>query len=186
MKRIVALALLLVLVFNWYGYRLLCLYLEERSERKLESKLDLEDYSESQLEKITIPLTMLSYYNVSRTFERVRGRLEIDGVVYSFVKRRLYNDSLELLCIANRTMTQLKKLKIECYKMANDLQLGGQNKKGGSHAKSFRSFSPDCCTVFEGLHFKDLILFCSPRLGFSSVFISSGFCPRIEYPPKNC
>jgi hypothetical protein len=87
-----------LLAFNWYGYRLLVAYWQQRDERMLETQLDKEEFDESALLSIKVPITTLSYYT-STEFERFDGSVIIGDVAYRYVKRRLLNDSIELLCI---------------------------------------------------------------------------------------
>jgi hypothetical protein len=133
-----------ILLFNWCGYRLLTSWLETRSDRQLEARLDDNAYDESQLFSIKIPATNLSYYNPSTEFERVDGQIEIGGIQYKYVKRRLFNDSLEMLCIPNHAAMSLRTAKNDYFQFANDLQHNGQDKKTESHPTTPKSpFSPE-------------------------------------------
>lgn len=78
------------------------------SNWRLELKLDRLQYKESELTSIKIPVTHLSYYQNSASFERVNGEMEINGVPYKYVKRRIYNDSLEVLCIPDQMLVKLR------------------------------------------------------------------------------
>ncbi|HVY74196.1 MAG TPA: hypothetical protein VG890_05160 [Puia sp.] len=143
MKRIVAILLLGILLFNWVGYQLYSSFMEHRADQKLIANLDENQYSESDLISIKIPAVHLSSYTNARDFERVDGQVEINGVQYNYVKRRYFNDSLELLCIPNMAATQLKTAREEFFKLVNDLQHNGQSKKADQHTASFKGFSGD-------------------------------------------
>jgi len=82
--------------------------MQHRASQQMVSALDSRQYNESQLISIKIPATHLGYYIGSSTFERVDGQIEINGVICQYVERRLYMDSLELLCIPNHTVTKLR------------------------------------------------------------------------------
>jgi hypothetical protein len=138
LKRLAAILLTGILSFNWIGYQLLNSWLENRANQRLEARLDENNYDESQLISLKVPATHLSYYNSSTQFERVDGQIELNGVQYKYVKRRLLNDSLELLCIPNQTAMRLHSAKNEFFRLVNDLQHNGQGKKSGSS----KSFSP--------------------------------------------
>jgi hypothetical protein len=97
-----------ILLFNWLGYRLLTNILEERASLRLEARLDRQQYDESQLISIKVPVTHLAYYNTSAGFERTNGTIEVNGIPYNYVKCRLYNDSLEMLCIPNAVKLKLR------------------------------------------------------------------------------
>ena len=92
LKRLAAILLTGILFFNWYGYQLLSLYWQQQAESRLEARLDGNEYQQSDLFSIKIPLHTLSYNNGSDGFERVRGHLDIGGVRYNYVKRRIFND----------------------------------------------------------------------------------------------
>jgi hypothetical protein len=115
--------------------------MEQHADRMLIADLDKNNYSESELISIKVPVVHLSYYVNSRDFERVDGKIEIEGVQYNYVKRRLFNDSLELLCIPNKKATQLKTARDEFFKLVNDLQHPGHSKKADQHTASFKCFN---------------------------------------------
>src|SRR6187402_3559047 len=100
MKRLAAILLFGIFAFNLFGYQLIASLLENRENNKIELALDENDYSDDQLISIKQP-TNLPYYQNSKDFQRVDGEVEINGIEYKYVKSRIYNDSLELLCIPN-------------------------------------------------------------------------------------
>lgn len=130
-----------VLFFNWYGYQLLSTYWQQTADQQLVARLDRNDYDESQLISLKIPLTALSYYNSSNGFERVDGQIEIGGIHYNYVKRRIFKDSLELLCIPNTTAMSVQKVKNDFFRQVNDLQQQTRGKK--SNASPVKDLSKD-------------------------------------------
>ena len=139
-KRTVAILLISILLFNWVGYQLYTAIMEHHADNTMIASLDQNNYSESDLISIKVPAIHLSSYVNSKEFERVDGKVEINGMQYNYVKRRLFNDSLELLCIPNKKATQLKSAKDEFFKLVNDLQHPGQSKTD-QHAASFKCFN---------------------------------------------
>jgi hypothetical protein len=119
-------------------------WLEDRATEKLQVQLDDNQYNERELLSIKVPATHLSYYNNSEKFEPVRGQIEVGGMQYSFVKRRLYNDSIELLCIPNAEAMHFKRANYDYFKLVYDLQKPG-GKKTGSH--SFKRFTSVYYTI---------------------------------------
>lgn len=133
-----------ILFFNWYGYQLVTSFLQDRANHSLEARLDKDNYDESQLVSVRIPLTSLSYYTSSTSFERVDGQIELGGVQYKYVKRRIFKDSLEVLCIPDQSAMGLTKAKNEFFRQVNDLQQhNGQGKKSDSHSGASKIFSTD-------------------------------------------
>jgi len=144
LKRLAAISFLLILAFNWLGYRYVFDYLEKKHDRTLESKLDTEDYDESQLISVKTVFPV-PYFVSTNTFERWSGEIEIDGILYKYVKRRFFSDSVELLCIPNSGAEQLKSAKHDYFRIANDLtpQSGPSNSDPAKPA--FKSQMSEYC-----------------------------------------
>lgn len=137
-----------ILFFNWYGYQLLSAYWQRQADSKLEASLDRNEFDESQLISIKVPITQLAYYNSSTSFERVDGRIDVGGVPYKYVKRRIFKDSLELLCIPNVTAIRLQQSKNDFFRQVNDLQQQKQGKKNGSATKDIsKDYTPSAMDV---------------------------------------
>ena len=117
-----------LLLFNWIGYRLFTQYLEFSANQRLEAKLDLNDYNESELIEMRVSLN-LPYQNDQADFERVSGEIEIDGQHYNYVKRRIENGQLVLMCIPNQGKTQIENSRDDYFKLINDLEQKGDTKK---------------------------------------------------------
>jgi hypothetical protein len=157
-KRIAAILLLCLLLFNWVGYELYTAILQDQAEKTMVANLDRNNYSESDLISIKVPALHLSSYVNSKEFERVDGQIEIGGIQYNYVKRRFSEDSLELLCIPNKTATSLQTAKNEFFKLVNDLQHPGQSKKTDQHNSSFKGFSAEYYADTQTYAIPDLTL----------------------------
>lgn len=144
MRKIVAISILLILSFNWFGYRFVFDYLENRHNLQFESELDSDGYNENELISIRTAFA-LPYFVNSNKFERWNGEIEINGIQYKYVKRRFYNDSLELLCIPNYKGMQLKKAEQNYFRFANDIQQNDQNKKQGQNQLAFKNMLSEFC-----------------------------------------
>jgi len=141
-----------ILLFNWFGYRVLNDFMQDRSNLQLQSQLDLRHYDESQLISIRLPATNLAYYNNSAAFERVDGQIEINGIPYQYVKRRIYNDSIELLCIPNQMVLNLRVSGEDYFRLINDIQ---RSQQGQGHPGSTKFFAVDPYTVTDPLQVGD-------------------------------
>jgi hypothetical protein len=185
LKKISSILLSAILLFNWLGYQLLTSLLEENSNRQLEKALDNNEYNESDLISIKIPVSYLPYYNNSSIFERVDGQVEIQGLEYKYVKRRIYQDSLELLCIPNPSVMKLKEAKNEFFRFVNDLQHNGNDKSGHSHHGSTKNFSVDCYMIIPPYRMNEFPPV-SATLLFKYLFPDSSRYRSIpEIPPDN-
>jgi len=107
LRKVAAISLICLLVFNWYGYRFVTNYLQKKADKQLEARLDVNDYSEAQLIEIRVPLNM-PYQNNSSKFERHYGEIEVNGKIYTYVKRKIEDGVLILKCIPNTQKQNLK------------------------------------------------------------------------------
>jgi len=130
LKRIASILLLAIFLFNWFGYRLLSDYLQHRADAALEAKLDQDNYDESQLVEMRIPLN-LPYVTNHSDFERFDGEAEVGGIQYKYVKRKIERGELVILCLPNQAKTKLLSARDDFFKLVNDLQQT-QNKKSGN------------------------------------------------------
>jgi hypothetical protein len=112
LKKLTAILCLALFLFNLAGYKCWFYYLQQKEQSSLESRLDKEDYNEKELIRFTIPLSMP--YQVSWTgFERVDGEVTINGIIYKYVKRKVEDGQLILLCLPNYKKMKLEKASAE-------------------------------------------------------------------------
>jgi hypothetical protein len=137
MRKLVAIIMLGIFTFNIAGYQLMYNYLANRSDAVLEQALDENSYNEADLISIKQP-TNLPYYTNNETFQRIDGEVELDGIKYKYVKSRIYNDSLEMLCIPHKTKMQIEESKNSYASATFDFQQNDTQKKQGSNNQSFQ------------------------------------------------
>ena len=184
MKKLAAILLVSVLLFNWFGYRVLSDIIEHHADLALEQRLDNSDYDESQLIEIKVAID-LPYQTNWKEFERVDGEIEVDGIHYKYVKRTVYNDSLILLCLPHESKMKLHSARDEFFKLVNDLQHPSQNKKS-DNGNSVSAKNP--VTEYYSSQNNWLIprltaLFFQSYIDHSSS-LSSGFTSSAEQPPE--
>jgi hypothetical protein len=131
MRKITAILVLAVLLFNLFGYRLLVSYLVTSSNQSLETALDNHEYNDDELISIKKAVNM-PYYNNTKDFTRAYGEVEMNGTYYTYVKSRIFNDSIEMLCIPNNSKQQLLSAKDQFNQAVFDLQKDN-TKKNGQH-----------------------------------------------------
>jgi hypothetical protein len=183
-KKVFSLLLITVLLFNWFGYRLLSSFLEEQASNRLESSLEQDNYDDSQLITVKIPVTYLPYYNNSPNFERVIGQVEIQGIDYKYVKRRIFHDSLELQCIPDNGVMKLKAAKNECFRFFNDLQHTGADKSSNSHHGTTKTFSTDYYTITNDYGLNKVCRFILHSSPHYLIRISASHHLIVEQPPE--
>lgn len=123
-----------IFIFNLFGYRLLFNYAQQQSDIKLEASLDKNDFNEAELITLKVPLN-LPYLTNQQNFERVDGEITVDGKIYKYVKRKITDGSLVLLCLPDHNKMRIESAKDEFFKYANDL-VRNNNSKKSDHSKT--------------------------------------------------
>ena len=139
MKKLGAILFLGILLFNGFGYRLVSNYFDQKAASQLVNLIEENNYDESYLVTIKTPIN-LPYYANNPQFERVDGEIVIKGIVYQYVQRRIYNDSLELKVLPNQDRLHIKNAREDFYKLAQDLSNNGTDKKSVPLGKSTAKF----------------------------------------------
>jgi hypothetical protein len=172
-----------ILFFNWYGYQLITNYWQDRADRRLEASLDRKDYDESQLISIKVAVTSLSYYNSTTDFQRVDGQIDVGGIQYKYVERRILQDSIEYRCIPNQMAMRLKDARDGYFQLVNDLSRNGQDKKA-PHPAQYKSVSQDYCATSMTIELPHPAAAPAPK---TAVMIASqlpsSYSPTAEMPP---
>ena len=107
MRTLTAISLLALFLFNLTGYRFVFNFLKDRSDKQFECLIDKEQYDQTQLFTISVDMNM-PYQADQTDFERVSGEVSLDGKVYKFVKRRISNGQMHLVCIPDATKSRLQ------------------------------------------------------------------------------
>jgi len=109
------------MVFNLVGHKVFFNYLQHRADAKMVEKLDTSVYDEASLTEVKVPLH-LPYPTNDKEFQRYDGSIDINGVTYNYVERKLQNDTLILHCIPNTAANNIKLAGNEYNKSINDFQ----------------------------------------------------------------
>ncbi len=161
---------------------MLTAFWENRAAAQLEATLDIDHLDTAQLILLRVSADALPYSNASEKFERFDGCIELGAARYRTVKRRLYNDSIEFLCIPDGSASPFSLAKDNFFRLVNDLQKSGHSKFPGPSGKT----SPVNKIVWcDPWHFPDLYCF-AVRPVLSPTFQMSTLPPghlRIGFQP---
>lgn len=154
--------------------------MQDRHAVNLEARLDRDQYRDDELISIKTPLN-LPYYTSSAGYERAYGSVEINGITYEYVKRRVHQDTLELLCLPDKAKMKLQSVKNELITLSVDGSSPQQQKK----SLSLKIGLPDFCneiTTFS-LH----VLTADPTIYHSSnaAFLKADYSSKGEQPPES-
>ena len=112
--------------------------MQQKVSKQLEVKLDKSLYDESQLIELKVPMN-LPYQTNWSAYQRYDGEIQVDGVMYKYVKRKVANDTLYLMCIPNTKKMNLETAKNNFFKLSNDLQNNDSKKSDNSKTLSFKN-----------------------------------------------
>jgi hypothetical protein len=146
LKRLLAIFFLFVLLFNVGGYRILFYYAGEQATAKLIASVEEEQFHRDDLLTLTVPLA-LPYQTDWADWEKVRGEIEIDGVRYEYVQRKVTGGQMVLQCLPNKAQTKIESARDRFFSLANSFQAddGGKKESSGTVVK----FSKPALTDFD-------------------------------------
>ena len=110
MRKIAAIFLMLILLFNTGGYRIAIQLLANKSSQELEARIDNREYDESQLVEVRIEMN-LPYQDRYTDFERHYGEVELNGRSYTYVERKIEGNVVIFKCIANNSKEKLEDIR---------------------------------------------------------------------------
>jgi hypothetical protein len=116
------------MLFNFVGYKFVANYFEFKATNELQESLYNKKYAESDLVSLKFPF-VLPYTSNSTEFESIEGNIDINGINYQYVKKRIYKDTLELLCIPNFAKNTIKNAKNNFSNQLNDFASSNSTKK---------------------------------------------------------
>ncbi|WP_153799529.1 hypothetical protein [Foetidibacter luteolus] len=117
----------MVYLFNLAGYPLLFGYLGRQSSARLAGKIEQNSYHEADLVEVKVKLNM-PYYNSQEAYEPLAGDITINGNHYNYVKRKVWQDTLFLMCLPNKERDNLQTAKKDYASAANDFDDEKPNK----------------------------------------------------------
>ncbi len=107
-------------------------YAGDSADAIMDARLNQGDYNDADLITLKVPVN-LPYQTNWESFERTKGEINIQGTTYTYVKRKLYNDTLILMCIANTEKTEIANKANDYYGKVNGLPLNNENKKADNY-----------------------------------------------------
>jgi hypothetical protein len=153
--------------------------LEHVEDGQLNARLENISDTDKRLVIFKIPIN-LPYQTSWKEFERTDGEIVVKDITYRYVKRKIQNDTLILLCLNYREKTRLEKNSDDYFKKINSLTSETAKKPLSKLSKTnYQQF------------IKKLLSDPVFTYNFSGTFwvlcpgTASGYLPFIEYPPEN-
>lgn len=184
LKKIAAILLIGLLAFNWFGYKLVINYFQKQADRRLESRIDVNDYDESQLIEIKVALDM-PYQNNWSSFERNYGEIEIGGKIYTYVKRKVEDGYLILKCIPNTAKQKIKNADYRIFNANNGLD---QEHNAGKKDSPLNAVNKSIFSIYDdysaNYNLDHLNYSRSIVLSNGTYFLENVSLPVAEQPPE--
>lgn len=117
-----------ILLFNSVGYRVLTHYLQQQADSRTQAMIDAGEFRPSNLIELSVPLD-LPYTTTWTGWEHFEGDIEIDGIHYRYVERKLEEGRMYVRCLPNTEKTQLLTARDEFSKLVNSFNKQTESKK---------------------------------------------------------
>jgi hypothetical protein len=127
---------------------------EQSSDNRQEVKIQEQAYLENELVEVKLALR-LPYQVSTNGFEEYAGEIEMNGMHYNYVKRKVQNDTLVLLCLPNDVKTEVSNARETFFSLVNDLNKAPEG-KSPAPVKLVKLVNPDlfyiATTQLEFIH----------------------------------
>lgn len=150
-KKAISCFFLLVFVFNLIGYRILVYYAQQQTDNLLENQFDNDIYDKNEDFTISVPLN-LPYATNWENFERFDGEVSYKGKIYKYIKRKVYNNQLLLVCLPNVNKMRLENVKNNFFEKTVVGQNTNDKKTGDNKTSNVKKLATDyynfttCCS----------------------------------------
>lgn len=175
--------LLVIHLFNMGGYRIVFSLLEEKSHTHFVNKLDKGSYDDQELIELKVPYP-LPYAASWPEYQRYDGEIELNGVHYNYVKRKMLNDTLYLLCIPNTVKTDLQTAKQELTASLSDNPNQHSKEQKSSVPAVTKPYAPEYNNQPAEFRFGLIMSTLINGFAFSETRFTQGFISSPFQPPK--
>lgn len=178
MRKITAIFLTLILLFNMLGFYGVFVGVKYQNKQTLIQKLDVDEYDASSTVTLKIPIT-IPYATYSKEYERVDGEFEYQGEFYHLVKQRLDQDTLFIVCIKDTKSKQIHQALSDYVKTFTDKPSDAQQ-TGKISLNFLKEY------IFESFEIKNLSSGWSTStcLNSATVVFIDNFSTSIVHPPE--
>jgi hypothetical protein len=149
------------------------------AEYRIQDKLNDVKSDDEGLVTVKIPIH-LPYQTNWKEFERIDGELKYNGTTYKYVKRKVQNDTLILVCLNFNQKDLIQKNSNDYFKKVNDISTDANKKPVLKQAKV-----DDYCRLTNVLLIR---LFTSNQkqpVVWKRCISQPGFASQIFMPPDN-
>lgn len=182
MKRLFAILLLCIHLFNTGGYNLFFQYFIHQSEVQIVKNIYENKVDATQLVQIKIPVSTPGVKDWP-DYEHIQGQVQLKDAFYNYVGVKMTRDTMYLICVANDAKTKLVNANIIVANNASDVPL---NKKG-QEAPVKKSATGFECNIpaaqFRFMAFNNII---EPKHNTISIGLTNPYIESPGKPPNAC
>ncbi len=159
-------------------------YLEKKAKQELTASIETKNFDESNLIEIKTELNMP--YVADKDYENAYGETVIKGVHYQYVKRKIENNVLYLMCLPNEEKIVLAETKNNVEK--NNAEAGTSNSKQKNPVQKILKSTQIEYVQNHNLYQLDgmLMITSSTLLNNRNNKLSSLFSPLTPEQPPEC
>jgi hypothetical protein len=176
LKKGIAICILAIMLFNSVGYQVLSHFLQERATQQVQAQIDAGSYEPTALLELSVSMN-LPYTTDWTDWEKMEGDVQIDGIHYRYVERKLADGRMYVRCLPNTPKQTVLNARDAFFKMAYDANKQTENKKSsGVFVSNYIGDYDDAC---QQLSFK-----CPAALHFTTTaFVAVSLtAPLLEGP----
>ena len=126
MKKVIAITLVVLILFNTMGFYGLFVGLRYKAKRDIVQRLDRDQYSAEETITLKVPLS-IPYIADDDDFQRVNGEFMHEGEFYRLVKQKLVQDTLYIVCIKDIQTKHIKRALADYVKTFTEKPLDGKS-----------------------------------------------------------
>lgn len=183
MKKIAAIFLIAIQLFALTGKLLFIEYCIYQNDISTVNQIDVGNYDAAQLIEVKLPLNV-PYYSSSSKYERYYGNVESGGQYYNYVMRKVLNDTVYLLCLANETKSALYKAKAESSSNIAAAETSSPVKKGITPIVKKSAFSAEYFQQNNLFTLSVAVEYLDCREYIFSSALNTGFVETNTKPPE--
>lgn len=177
LKRVIAITLIALILFNTMGFYGLFVGLRYKAKRDIVHRVDRDDYQHNELITFKIPLA-IPYHNGDDQYQKLDGEIQHEGEFYRLIKQKLAQDTLYIVCIKDAQSKHIKRALSDYVKSFTDKPADGK-----SQSKTLLSFIKDFIVAPFSFHngsagWNRLI-----ATNFSAFFLFDNTTIAIDGPP---
>jgi len=120
LKRLLAIALLTIHLFNIGGQLAFHQYMEYKTDKFFDQQISKNLYNVDELTEIKIPVDMPGITDWQR-YQNLSGQVQFQNASYNYVKMKMTRHAIYLMCVPNYSTTHYSSQNIICAKQIADI-----------------------------------------------------------------